>query len=182
MNLTALGRHMLCVLTLTIVATPALAQVPTEPARSTSAASDVDITPFVSLGSPASSRIGAAIRFALTRTLSLEAETGYRREEIGALSAHFSLLYHLPRVGHVRPYVAAGIGIEEYGTVFAQPRLGRVTLEQAAFVVNAGGGVDVPVSERWSMRTDARWFNGLGRTAPEHWRVYSGVTLRSGAR
>jgi hypothetical protein len=178
----ALGRHTLVVLALTMVAWPALAQSPTEQAPKPSTASGVEVTPFVSLGSIASSRIGAAIRFRWTPTLSLEAETGYRRGEIGALSAHMSLLYDLPRVGRLRPYLAGGLGIEQYGTALDVPRLGLVTQARLAFAVNAGGGLEVPVNQHWGMRTDARWFNGLGTFAPEHWRLFNGVTIRPGRR
>jgi hypothetical protein len=44
--------------------------------------------------------------------------------------------------------------------------------------VNAGGGLTVGVDSRWSFRTDARWYNGLGPDAPEHWRLFTGVTVR----
>jgi hypothetical protein len=182
MSISALGQHAVLALTFMAVASPALAQGSTEPPPASSTASAVDITPFVSLGSTTSSRIGAAIRFALTPTLSLEAETGYRRGEIGALSAHLSLLYNLPRVGRLRPYLAGGLGIEQYGTALEQPGFGVVTQQRLAFAINAGGGLEVPVSQQWGMRTDARWFNGLGRFDPEHWRLFNGVTFRSGGR
>ena len=77
---------------------------------------DVEISPFVSLGSDPSSRIGVAIRFAWLSNLSVEAEVGYRGES-DALSATASLLYHLPRLGRAIPYLAAGAGLEEYATV-----------------------------------------------------------------
>lgn len=144
--------------------------------------SAVQITPFVSLGSTASSRVGATIRFAWTSKLSLEAEMGYRRGEIGALGAHLSLLYDLPRRGRVVPYLAGGLGLEEYGTATHIPQFGVVTQEQLGLAVNAGGGLYVPVTERWGLRTDVRWFNGLSRSGPEHWRVFNGVTFRPGSR
>jgi len=40
----------------------------------------------------------------------------------------------------------------------------------------------VPVDANWGIRTDARWFNGLGRDAGEHWRLYNGVTFPTGKR
>src|SRR5262245_30357273 len=52
----------------------------------------VTVTPFVSLGSFVSSRVGAAIAFPVTDSVSLEAEIGYRRQEMSALSAHLSVL------------------------------------------------------------------------------------------
>lgn len=142
----------------------------------------VTITPFVSFGSFVSSRVGAAIAFPFTDKASLEAEFGYRRQELNALSAHLSLLYDLPTLGRVTPYLATGIGLEEYGVAAPQPDHTVATLPRTALTVNAGGGVKVPVDDRWGIRTDARWFNGLGEQAGEHWRVFNGVTLKAGSR
>jgi hypothetical protein len=142
----------------------------------------VTVTPFVSLGSFVSSRVGAAIAFPWTDKTSIEVEVGYRRQELNALSAHLSLLHDLPRIGRVTPYVAAGIGLEEYGVAVPQPGNGVATLARTSVAVNAGGGVKVPVDDRWGVRTDARWFNGLGEQAGEHWRVFNGVTLKAGPR
>jgi hypothetical protein len=140
----------------------------------------VMVTPFVSLGSSFSSRVGGAIAFPLTDSMSLEAEVGYRRQELNALSAHLSLVRDLPRIGRIRPYLAAGIGLEEYGTAQPQPNGTIATLERMAFSVNAGGGVKVPVDDNWGVRADARWFNGVGRDAGEHWRLFNGVTWKAG--
>jgi hypothetical protein len=54
--------------------------------------------------------------------------------------------------------------------------------QRTALAVNAGGGLKVAVNDKWGIRTDARWFNGLGRDAGEHWRLYDGVTFRTGRR
>ena len=172
--------HSLLASALVLCTLPASAQVVSSPEARDDA--QVQVTPFVSFGSTASSRVGAAIRFALTPRLGLEAETGYRRGEIGALSAHVSLLYDLPRVGNLTPYLATGIGIEEFATAADVPGLGLVTQERLALAVNAGAGVNAKVNQRWGVRTDARWFNGLGTNAPEHWRLYNGLTFRPTAR
>ena len=159
-------------------ATPAAAQQPSEPVQPI----QVEVTPFVALGSPLSSRIGTAVTFPLTDTVSIEAEVGYRRAEMNAMSLTASVLYDLPRMGRVTPYLAAGAGLEQYGTALARPDGSLATQGRTAAVVNAGGGLKVPVDNNWGLRTDARWFNGLGRQASEHWRVYNGVTLRTGGR
>jgi hypothetical protein len=142
----------------------------------------VTVTPFVSLGSWFSSRVGAAVAFPWTDRISLEAEIGYRRDELNALSAHLSVLHDLPRLGRVTPYLAAGIGLEQYGTAVPQPNNSLATVARTALSVNAGGGVKVPVDDRWGLRSDARWFNGLGDQAGEHWRVFNGVTVKTGSR
>ena len=53
---------------------------------------------------------------------------------------------------------------------------------RTAFTINAGGGLKVRVDDRLAIRTDARWFNGVGRDAGEHWRLYNGVTFGTGRR
>jgi hypothetical protein len=147
--------------------------------RSTSAGPEV--TPYVFLGSNASSGVGAAVRWPLPGPLSVELETAYRHSSVSPLSANVSLLFDLPSVARATPYLAAGIGLDQYAVADVAPG-GRV-VEQAgtAVAVNAGGGLRVRSSDNWGIRTDARWSNGLGR-APERWRLYNGVTFGKQAR
>jgi hypothetical protein len=152
-------------------ATSARAQDDAGQARQTA----VEITPYLFLGSGTSTGVGAAARWPLASRLSVELETAYRRAEISALSFNLSLLYDLPRVGAVTPYLAGGIGLDQYGT--AEFLAGKVVArERTALSVNAGGGLRVKADENWGIRTDARWFNDIG-TGPERWRLYNGVTF-----
>ena len=77
----------------------------------------VEVTPYVALGSAAASPVGTAVTFPVTSTLSVETDVAYRRGEgnIHALSSNTSLLWFLPRVGQSAPYVAAGVGLSQYG-------------------------------------------------------------------
>jgi len=143
-------------------------------------AAPVEVTPYVSLGSYPSSRVGTAIAFRLTPELSVESEVGYRHNPIGALSMSASLLFDLPRLGRVTPYLAAGAGLEQYATAFQLPGGALAAQQRTAVAINAGGGLEVSVNDSWGIRTDARWFNGLGRDAGEHVRIYDGVTFRPG--
>jgi opacity protein-like surface antigen len=145
-------------------------------------AASVEVTPYASLGSYPSPRVGAALAFRLTPTLSVETEVGYRHDTASRLSATGSLLYDLPRFGRFRPYLAAGAGLEEFATALKLPDGTVAAQSRTAFAINAGGGLKVPVDDRWGLRTDARWFNGLGREAGEHWRLYNGVTFPTGRR
>jgi opacity protein-like surface antigen len=145
-----------------------------------SAAPPIEVTPFISLGSDFSPRVGASIAFALTRDLSIEPEVGYRRNEIGAVSASANLLYELPRLGRVSPYAATGIGMEQYGVPQVTP-VGVGTRRTAGIGLNLGTGLKVSMTDRWSYRTDVRWLNFQGN-APEGWRLYNGATLRFGKR
>jgi len=136
----------------------------------------IEITPFVSLSSNTASGIGAAVRWPLISNFSLEVETAGRWSEIAALSASANLLFDLPAFHGATPYLAAGIGLDQYGFAMTAPGGGVSPQTGTAVTVNAGGGVRVPVSDNWGMRTDARWSNGLGAKAPERWRLYNGVT------
>ena len=142
----------------------------------------VEVTPYASLGSYPSSRAGAAVAFRLTPNFSVESEVGYCHDMTGRLSAAASLLYDLPRIGRFKPYLAAGAGLEEYATASKLPDGALAAQPRKAFAINAGGGLKVPVDDNWGIRTDARWFNGLGRNAGEHWRLYNGVTIPTGRR
>jgi hypothetical protein len=129
-----------------------------------------------------SSRAGAAVTFPITRSLSVEAEAGYLRSEIGAASAHVSLIQDLPKLGPVMPYLAVGMGLEEFGAP-VETVDGRIAaMSRTTFTINAGGGIKVPADDRWGIRTDARWFNPAGWQAAEHWRVFNGVSIRTGPR
>jgi hypothetical protein len=136
-----------------------------------------DVTPYVSLGSGASSGVGVAARLPVGSNFSVEVDTGLRRHEMNALNVNVGLLYDLPRMGVVTPYLAGGIGLDQYGWATDVPGYGLLIRSGTAFTVNAGGGLRVPVDENWGLRSDARWFNGVGQTAPERWRLYNGVTF-----
>src|SRR5918996_2116251 len=155
---------------LTLEALPAAAQD----------AKTIEVTPYVALGSDAASPVGAAVTFPVTSTLSVETDVAYRRGEgrIHALSSSTSLLWSLPRVGQSTPYVAAGVGLSQYGApVFSSdgPPIG--TQSRIAMTVNAGGGLKMPVNENLDLRTDARWFKSLGRQGSEQFRVTQGISF-----
>jgi hypothetical protein len=148
-------------------------------------ANPVEVTPYVAVGSAGTSPVGVAVTFPVTSTLSVETDVAYRRGEGGihALSSNISLLYFLPRVGQTTPYVAAGVGLSQYGApVFSSdgPPIG--TESRVAMTVNAGGGLKMPMNETLDLRTDARWFNSLGGQGSEHFRVAQGVSFDVGRR
>lgn len=150
--------------------------------ESTGARAPVEVTPYVSLGSGNANGGGAAVRWEIAPKVSVELETDVRRAELTAMAIAVSLVYDLPSIGRVVPYAAAGIGFEQYVTAFSHPRLGVVPKTGEAFTVNAGGGLRIPIDDRWGVRSDARWINGIGGEAPEHWRIYNGATFGVGKR
>jgi hypothetical protein len=148
-------------------------------------AKTVEVTPYVALGSAAASPVGAAVTFPVTSTVSVETDVAYRRGEgrIHAMSSSASLLYSLPRVGQSTPYVAAGVGLAQYGApVFASagPPIG--TEPRVAMTVNAGGGLKMPMNEKLDLRTDARWFKSFGLQGSEQFRVAQGISFDVGNR
>ena len=145
----------------------------------------VEITPYVGLGSPGASPVGAAITFPITSTLNVETDVAYRRGEgnIHALSTNVSLLYFLPRVGRTTPYVVGGVGLAQYGApvlAASGPPLG--TVPSLALTVNAGGGLKTPMNDNLDLRTDVRWFKSLGRYGSEQFRVAQGLSFDVGKR
>jgi hypothetical protein len=145
----------------------------------------VEVTPYVALGSDAASPVGAAVTFPVTTTLSVETDVAYRRGEgrMHALSSSTSVLYALPRVGQSTPYVAAGVGLSEYGSpVFSSNGPPIWTEPRVALTVNAGGGLKMPMNEKLDLRTDARWFKSFGRQGSEQFRVAQGISFDVGKR
>ena len=145
----------------------------------------VEVTPYVALGSPGISPVGVAVTFPVTSTLSVETDVAYRRAEgrIHALSTNTSLLWFLPPVGRATPYVAAGVGLAQYGApVFSSsgPPIG--TQLRLTTTVNAGGGLKMPVNDRLDLRTDARWFKSFGKQGSEQFRVAQGISFDAGKR
>ena len=147
-------------------------------------AKTVEVTPYVALGSEMASPVGAAVTFPVTSTLSVETDVAYRRGEghINALSLSASLLYSLPRVGGSTPYLAAGVGLAQYGApVFSSNVQPIGTISRVAMTVNTGGGLKMPMNEKMEMRTDARWFKLLNQGS-DQFRVAQGISFGVGKR
>jgi hypothetical protein len=150
-------------------------------------AQTVEVTPYVALGSEMASPVGAALTFPVTSTLSVETDVAYRRGEghINALSMNASLLRLLPRIGKSTPYLAAGVGLSQYGALVASSDGSPIGTRPAlAITVNAGGGLKMPINEKLALRTDARWGMLLGRRqGPSEWfRVAQGISFGAGKR
>lgn len=179
MNSTTLSCVVLGLLALT-VPTPGSAQTPAT-ADTPPAAPRVSATPFVSMGSDFASRIGASIAFDVTPAAAIETEVGYRRHETSAWHASVNLLYELPAARRIRPYLAAGVGLEQFDVPLQVPVFGVIRQAKVGMSTSVGGGVKVSISDGWDYRTDARWLNPWG-TSPEGWRIYQGVSIGLGSR
>lgn len=162
----------------------AVAAIPST-AQAQTALPSIEVTPFVSLDSRGMIPIGTAVSFPLNSTFSIETEVGYRRAEgnLNALSTSASLLYNLPKIGRVTPYLAGGAGIAQYGSPIISPRGGVIATQSAiAFEVNAGGGIKVPMDNSMDFRTDARWYKSFGRNSADHFRISNGVSFDVGKK
>ncbi len=182
MKSSALTTGTIVALAWTLSASPAGAQETPAPKKATPT---IEVSPFISMDSRGGTPVGTAISFPVGAGFSLESEGGYRRGEgdIPALNAHVSLLYDLPRLGRAVPYLACGVGLAQYGRPLLW-RDGSVigTQPKIALDINAGGGLKVPITDSWAMRTDARWFKPFGKHTTEHFRVSHGVGFRLGKR
>ena len=139
-----------------------------------------EVIPYVALGTPGISPVGIAVTVPVTSTLGVESDTAYRRGEgdIHALSTSVSLLWSLPRLGQATPYVAAGIGVAQYGApIFSidGPPIGTRT--RLALTMNTGGGLKMKLNEKVDLRTDARWFKSFGTQGSEEFRIAQGVSF-----
>ena len=144
----------------------------------------IEVMPYVSIDSRGMIPIGAAVSFPLNSTFSIETEVGYRRAEgnLNALSTSASLLYNLPKLGRVTPYLAGGAGIAQYGAPIFSPRGVIGTQAAMKFEINAGGGLKVPMDDSLDFRTDVRWYQSFGRNSSEHFRISNGVSFDVGKR
>jgi opacity protein-like surface antigen len=81
------------------------------------------------------------------------------------------------------PYVAAGIGVAQYGApVFSSSGRPMATQARLAMTLNAGAGLKTPVSQKVDLRTDARWSRSFGRQGAEQFRVAQGISFDVGKR
>lgn len=145
----------------------------------------VEVTPYVGVGTAGTSPVGVAVTVPVSPTLSVETDLGYRRAEgrIHALSANVSLLRSLPKLGQSTPYVAAGIGLSQYGTPVLPLDGGSIgTQSRLAVTMNAGGGLKTPMTNSLDLRTDARWFKSAARQGSDQFRLSQGISFDVGKR
>jgi opacity protein-like surface antigen len=148
------------------------------------------ITPFIGLGfagdfenSPTA--FGFAAGYGITERVSVEGDLYFAPDgeqgeliefdtSIWSLSAN--VLYHFGGEDFT-PYVAGGLGI--LGADVDAEALGLTDDDTSTeFAWNWGGGIKTALSDRFGLRADLRFFNG-DDLAPDHWRLFGGVTIRN---
>jgi hypothetical protein len=151
----------------------------------------IEVSPFVSTGIGDSSGVGASVLFPVRSRVGIEVEAEYRRTpgepirgtvDNNGLNGGVNLVVDLGAIGRVRPYAIGGGGLEHYALMdssLARPEAGKTGM---SFVVNMGGGVRVPINDRFGIRAEVRWADGWAEGAPESFRIFYGATIGVGAR
>ena len=150
----------------------------------------IEVSPFASSGGDTSGA-GVSVRWPFMARLGLEFEAEYRHTQARPLSGsledngvngNVNLVFDLPAIGRVRPFLLGGGGLEHYSNV-AQPEPHFLRESGMSFVVNAGGGVRVPINDRFGIRTELRWTDGWTEGWPGGgFRMFYGATVGVGGR
>jgi len=150
----------------------------------------IEVSPFASSGGDTSGA-GVSVRWPFMARLGLEFEAEYRHTQARPLSGsledngvngNVNLVFDLPSIGRVRPFLLGGGGLEHYSNV-AQPEPHFLRESGMSFVVNAGGGVRVPINDRFGIRTELRWTDGWTEGWPGGgFRMFYGATVGVGGR
>jgi opacity protein-like surface antigen len=149
------------------------------------------ITPFIGLGfagdfenSPTA--FGVVAGYGITERVAVEgdlyfAPDGEQGEPIEFNSSVWSLsanlVYNFAGQTGFTPYVAGGLGMLSADADAED--LGLLEDDTSTqFAWNWGGGVKSALTDRFGLRADLRFFNG-DELAPDHWRLFGGVTIRN---
>jgi hypothetical protein len=148
----------------------------------------VEVSPFVSSGGDSSS-VGVAVRWPFMARLGLEFEAEYRHMlarplmnslENNGVNGNINLVADLPAIWRVRPFLLGGGGLEHYNFL-VQPEPYFLRDSGVSFVVNVGGGVRVPINDRFGIRTEVRWTDGWTKGDPGGgFRMFYGATVGVG--
>jgi OOP family OmpA-OmpF porin len=156
-----------------------------------------DVTPFLGFGlgfgddsldpfDPGSSfLLGVAVGYNLTTNLSIEGELGVIPDivgdtdsvDLGITTFSANGVYHFDTQTKFVPYATLGLG---FGSMSLDVE-GVDDESNTEFLVNLGGGVKYPVTDRLQVRGDLRYFS-INDENPNFWRVYGGVTFGFGSR
>jgi opacity protein-like surface antigen len=149
------------------------------------------VTPFLGLGFAGDfennpTAFGVAAGYGVTERVSVEGDLYFAPDgeqgeliefgtSIWALSAN--VLYNFAGQTGFTPYVAGGLGMLSADADAED--LGLTEDDTSTqFAWNWGGGVKSALSDRFGLRADLRFFNA-DDLAPDHWRLYGGVSIRN---
>lgn len=143
------------------------------------------VTPYVALGLDSTIPVGAAVTIPVTSTLSLETDASIRRSQgLPAVGLNTSVLWFLPRAGQATPYLAGGVGLSQFRTLTSSHNGGPLVggEQRVGLTMNVGGGLMMPMNDTLDLRTDVRWFTGVGNAGLEMFRVSQGIGFDVGKR
>ena len=153
-------------------------------------------TPFIGVSFGTSDNLdsslglGVAAGYDLTKNLGFEGELGHVFDVQGSSDnidwslTGFSgnVLYHFDLRGRATPYATFGLGWERSSVDIENPDPAALYPASSTEVAyNFGGGVKYRVSNRLLARGDLRRFEA-NDLAPDHWRVYGGLTFEIAKR
>lgn len=134
--------------------------------------------------------LGVGVGYDLTSNLGFEGEFGHVFDVQGdsdnidwsITNISGNVLYHFNLRGKATPYATFGLGWERSSVDIENPdpaALYPASSTEVAF--NFGGGVKYRVSDRLLARGDLRRFQA-NDLAPDHWRLYGGLTFELAKR
>jgi opacity protein-like surface antigen len=134
--------------------------------------------------------LGVAVGYDLTSNLGFEGEFGHvfdvqgDSDNIDWSLTNFSgnVLYHFDLRGPVTPYATFGLGWERSSVDVDNPDPAALYPASSTEVAyNFGGGVKYRFSDKLLARADLRRFQS-NDLAPDHWRLYGGLTFELAKR
>jgi hypothetical protein len=150
-----------------------------------------EIAPYVTSGGDATG-IGVTVRWPMVSRLSVQAEGEYRngtRDVVrylpssSGINGNLVLVLDLPRAWRVTPFLVGGGGLEHHDDLAPSAGTGGPLWRSGhSFVVNAGGGFRLALSERVAARVEVRFADGWAQGAWDSVRVMYGTTVGLGAR
>jgi hypothetical protein len=153
------------------------------PAAAPLAAAGLEVTPHVSFGPDDASGVGASIGFRLRPRLVLELDAQARLANPERFQrVHANLSWDLRDGGRVTPFVIAGAGYDAYAGAYVIPSAGVFGWNSSGLAASVGGGVRVPIGDRWSLRADLRWSAGVSQGVPNRVRMTQGLAYRLSPR
>lgn len=160
-------------------------------AQSVAEAGTWTATPFVGVSFGTSNSLdnslglGVAVGYDLTSNLGFEGELGHVFDVVGdndnvdwsITNISANALYHFDVRGGVTPYATFGLGWERSGIHVDVPDpVALYPGSTTEIAYNFGGGVKYKMTDRLLARADVRRFQA-NDLAPNHWRVYGGLTF-----
>jgi len=179
-----------------IVGVVLLCSAPRAGAQSVAQAGTWTATPFLGVSFGTSNHldnslgIGVGVGYDLTSNLGFEGEIGHVFDVVGDNSrvdwsitnVSANVLYHFDVRGRATPYATFGLGWEHSGVDVENPNpAASYVASSTEIAYNFGGGVKYRVADRMLVRGDLRRF-AANDFAPDHWRVYGGLTYEIARR